>query len=558
MILSLDKTSQTLLDYLIQIEQPETITEISKNLCQSRRKVYYHLKKINQSLPDDTKKIINYPHIGILLNDDQKRACIELLSKSDTTQYVMSIEERQWLIIIYICISNEFITINKLMELVDVSHNTILNDLNNIRELIEFEQFNIHLRVKKFGGYYIECHLLSKIQFIYKILHEIHKSSSEAFKSLIHEKLLSNTSFSHYHSLEKKDFLKTLLKEISNDLGKILNRKDSEFMLQILPYLLMVSYNSGINAYNYELIRKDFILVQERIEYKVSEKLVSSLESEFNVSFDQMAKNIIALLLLSLRKDSDIHNVSNDYDDMRETLELFLSLFEHEYNINISKRNMLLNQLLTHCKSLLYQKTYNIPSDTQFTNNIKEKFNYLFMVTKRCITLLEEAWLIHMTDDDIAYIAIHLGGAIHNNPNSEIPVKKITLICDEGIGMRKFFLKQCQSYISNAYIDTVFTLEEFDSVKEILNSDIIISTSDAIETDIPVIFVNPILTNEDIIRIVSYRYSSNEINFYNFSNQLDLILKHYIRDESEQYNLRNQIEKLFLKELIQTLETKNF
>ena len=56
--------------------------------------------------------------------------------------------------------------------------------------------------------------------------------------------------------------------------------------------------------------------------------------------------------------------------------------------------------------------------------------------------------------------------------------------------MRKF-LKQCQSYISNAYIDTVFTLEEFDSVKEILNSDIIISTSDAIETDIPVIFVNP-------------------------------------------------------------------
>ena len=146
MILSLDKTSHTLLDYLIQIEQPETITEISKIFVNLDVK-YTITLKINQSLPDDTKKIINYPHIGILLNDDQN-ACIELLSKSDTTQYVMSIEERQWLIIIYICISNEFITINKLMELVDVSHNTILNDLNNIRELIEFEQFNIHLRVK--------------------------------------------------------------------------------------------------------------------------------------------------------------------------------------------------------------------------------------------------------------------------------------------------------------------------------------------------------------------------------------------------------------------------
>ena len=140
------------------------------------------------------------------MNDDQKRACIQLLNKSDTTHYVMSIEERKWLIIIYICISSEFITINKLMKLVDVSRNTILNDLNNIRELIEFEQFNIHLRVTKSEGYYIECHPLSKIQFIYKILYQIHKSSSEAYKSLIHEKLLSHTSFSHYYSLEKTNF----------------------------------------------------------------------------------------------------------------------------------------------------------------------------------------------------------------------------------------------------------------------------------------------------------------------------------------------------------------
>ena len=44
----------------------------------------------------------------------------------------------------------------------------------------------------------------------------------------------------------------------------------------------------------------------------------------------------------------------------------------------------------------------------------------------------------------------------------------------------------------------------------------IISTSDAIETDIPVIFVNPILTNEDIIRIVSYLHSSNEKIFITF------------------------------------------
>lgn len=557
-MLILDKTSYALLEYLIQLEQPKTITEISNHVNQSRRKIYYHLQKINQALPDDVDKIINYPRMGIILNSIQKHACTMLLNKLDKTHYVMSIDERKWLIILYICISPEYITINKLMKLVDVSRNTILNDLNNIRSQMELDQFHIQLRVTKADGYYLECHPLSKIQFIYKILQHIYNESSDIFITTIRDRLLSSTNFSNYYSKEKTDFLKQLLREMSHDLGKSLNQKDSEFMLQILPYLLMSYQNMIPSSYNLETIQKDFHLAQERIEYDVASKLVQKLEVEFDVTYDDMAKNIIAVLLLSFRKDIDIHNHSHDYDEMRKTLDLFLSLFEHEYRTTFTCRNTLLNQLLTHCKSLLYQKTYNIPSDAPFTNHIQHKFSHLFNITKRCVPILEKAWLIHMTNDDIAYIAVHLGGAIHNKYNNSIDDKKITLICDEGIGIRKFFLKQCQTYISKYYIDTVFTLEEFHSVKDILKSNMIISTSDAIETDLPLIIVHPILTNEDIISIISFIHTSTEKDLHAFSNKLENILKPHMHDEKERYTLRNQIEKVFLKELLHYLETKNF
>lgn len=39
----LDKSSSVLLNYLLQLTEPETIMAISRATGQSRRKIYYHL-----------------------------------------------------------------------------------------------------------------------------------------------------------------------------------------------------------------------------------------------------------------------------------------------------------------------------------------------------------------------------------------------------------------------------------------------------------------------------------------------------------------------------------
>ena len=62
----LDKKSYDLLSYLMSLNEPETIMAMSKKLKQSRRKIYYHLDKINdvitvrvksQPLPNCTVEI---------------------------------------------------------------------------------------------------------------------------------------------------------------------------------------------------------------------------------------------------------------------------------------------------------------------------------------------------------------------------------------------------------------------------------------------------------------------------------------------------------------------
>ena len=143
----LDKKSYRLLSYLVELQEPETVMAISKKLNQSRRKIYYHLENINEALPADVEKIISYPRVGILLSAQQKAVCQELLDELDDYSYVMSIEERLQLSLTYIAISKERVTIEKLMNLHDVSRNTILNDLNDIRSKLAAEEYDIHLRV---------------------------------------------------------------------------------------------------------------------------------------------------------------------------------------------------------------------------------------------------------------------------------------------------------------------------------------------------------------------------------------------------------------------------
>ena len=184
----LDKKSYRLLSYLVELQEPETVMAISKKLNQSRRKIYYHLEKINEALPADVEKIISYPRVGILLSAQQKAVCQELLDELDDYSYVMSIEERLQLSLTYIAISKERVTIEKLMNLHDVSRNTILNDLNDIRSKLAAEEYDIHLRVTKARGYYLECHPLSKVQYLYRLLYGIYTDGNRGFIAIVRKR----------------------------------------------------------------------------------------------------------------------------------------------------------------------------------------------------------------------------------------------------------------------------------------------------------------------------------------------------------------------------------
>lgn len=546
----LDRNSYDLLSYLIKLEEPETVMSISKVLNQSRRKVYYHLDKINEALPPEIPKIISYPRIGILLSSQQKAACRTLLADLDDYSYVMSIQERMLLSITYIAIAKDRATIEKLMQINAVSRNTILNDLNELRQRLSFEPYSIKLQATKSKGYYLDCHPLSKIQYLNKLLHTIYTDSNPNFIAMMRDKLRDFADLSSYFSDDISSFIRGELQVSQALLGKKINSQDIRFMVATLPYQLLSYQNLGLSEREQRDLLSEFSPIKERKEYEIAKHLNENLKREFHIELDEIETSLIAVLLLSYRKDRDMHLESHDYDDMRRVLSYFIDAFELDYHVCFKHKQLLLNQLLTHCKALLFRKAYGIVSNNPLTDQIKVKYADLFAMTKVCLSILENAWSIKMNDDDIAYITIHIGGELVHSETKPTPPAVLTLVCDEGIGVQKLFMQQCKQYLPHSKIEAVLTSEQFYSIADIMAVDLVISTNDSLDTQLPTLFVHSILRDDDAIKLIRFAKQRGQTGQDDFDKKLETYIRHYVKNDSDCYVLKTKIEGLINEELL--------
>ncbi|EQB24379.1 transcriptional antiterminator with PTS regulation domain protein [Streptococcus equi subsp. zooepidemicus SzS31A1] len=548
-VIILDKKSYDLLSYLIRLKEAETVMAISAALGQSRRKIYYHLDKINEALPSHVAQIVSYPRVGILLNSEQKAACQQLLNEVTDYHYVMKGDERRSLSAIYIAVATERVTLDKLMMINDVSRNTILNDLAELREELSSYNNKIQLHATKAKGYYFDCHPMALIQYLYKVLAGVYQGGNSSFIELFDHKLSETQGLSAYFSKEVLDYFHEYLFLSQASLGKTINIQDSQFMLQILPFILLSYRNMQLHSETKTALKRDFNLIWKRKEYQIAKALANELYHNFKLHLDDIEVGMVAMLMLSFRKDQDHHVESQDYEQMRATIGDFIDQLELRYQLHFTHKKDLLRQLTRHCKALVYRKAYGIFSINPLTDHIKEKYEELFAMAQSCAVILEQAWQIRLTDDDVAYLTIHLGGELrHSHADQE--KTKLVIVSDDGIGIQKLLLKQCQRYLPNCQIEAVFTTEQYQSVFDLMSVDIVVSTTDALEALVPILIVNPILSDDDIIRLIRFSKQGRLSDSSRFSLELEKAIETIVKDDADRYALKTKIEKLIHHELL--------
>ncbi|RDY27616.1 PRD domain-containing protein [Romboutsia weinsteinii] len=510
----INKRLEEILKILIKKDYATT-QEISKKLNMSRRTTYYDIEKLEHYLRINSVELKNKRTLGYYLSSKDKEEISKLL-KYASEDYILSPQERYLKIVIYILTYNDKLTIEKLCNLLQVSRNTVLNDLKDARSYIS----KYKLKIESDNGYEIKGDLKDRRYLFINLYNDY------------------GYLFKECEFLEEYNVLKETLENISPN---VLKERYIDYSLKYLT-----------NMYKHY--------------YKDCESLSFS-EDEINFLESLSCNNLAIDILVALRKvlnkdiaDSEIYYIQTFIIKDSEIKEFFLKQSikdKYIYEINMMVKEFekisciyiddykeLTNNIFNHLVPSIFRLRYGVYYPNYIKEEVKNKYKSTFQFTKQIVKNVEEILGCFFNDDELAFISMYFGGYAVKM-GVEIKIPKIVIVCNSGMATSQLLKNQIKDLFDLIEIKDILSLDEFNNYDK--SYDFAITTVDISKDNGNVIKVNPILNNLDKQNLIS-QISSTQSKF-NLGQQIVRRIMNSVERYSTVTNkdkLREEIENIIL------------
>lgn len=471
----LDYKDNYLLNLLISSDYVLNINDIQKLLGVSQRSAYYSISKINDYLANQGLPKLNHKRQeGIYIDPLVKEKLVNTVSQTLSELYVCTNSERNVLEILILLCKNEFLNISYFETVFDLSRNTILNDIKEIRKILN--TYNLALEYNNANGYTVVglpirirsviLNLISTYDYLFKII---------SF-GLYNEELVSQ-SYALLRVLEKE-----------------LNIRYVNTTLESLSVLISIIKMNELDPII--LNDEDKMHVESSLEYKAVAKNAGGFLDEKEYAY-------LALHLLGLRIHFAEEYELQEDDYVAEIVDFLISEFSKTTLIYFDEDRDLFNHLYTHMKQAMFRFKYGIIYQNELKEQIFKSYPQVANVTKTICKKLEKKIGYPIGDDDVTFIAMHFGGFLMREERSIAQIK-VLLVCLNGIATSKLLSKELEYLVGNIEIIDAVRLDEVQQYKD--EVDYIISTIPIKDPSIKdkTLIVNPILTDLDKSKIIAF------------------------------------------------------
>ena len=236
-------------------------------------------------------------------------------------------------------------------------------------------------------------------------------------------------------------------------------------------------------------------------------------------------------------------------DDSQRDIQLFelalhlVDLFERQTSCDISEKNELVNSLYMHFKLSMYYYQLSIQISNTLLEDVKENYGNLYQMIKNLCESMDDEFPFILTDSEISYITMHFGGHLKQVQGKFYALIRVLIVCPSGISTSTLLKREVEDLYANVTVIAATAAENIAQYKE--NIDFIVSTID-LDTDIPWIKVNAILTKDDkskIASMMSLNMQTYKLNKDNFSGLFSIIQKYV--DPTQMKNLKKDVYAYF-------------
>lgn len=498
-----------ILNILLQGNDYIKVDEIARQMNISKRSIYYDIYHINDWLTFyGLAELSIVRKKGIILDEETKKEIEDILEDSMAIDdYVLSPTERIGVIICSILYSENPVYIEQLMSFCNVSRNTIFNDLTVVES--ELQNYDLKLGYEPKTGY--------------EILGNIVKA--RAVYILYFNRLTPLYEDNHLYFMDKTEILDNI--KVLNKMEERLHTSYVAGVTTSLAAILPIVKRGGSGLVIKNLKRGDIESTRE-----------FSLIQEYFPDMEWVEKIYFCIHLLGARVTVNSNDLFHERprQEVYEVTKALVSEFEKVACVNFHDRDNLEQALFAHIGASLYRYQYGIQIGDSIGEDVIREYPDLFQITKLVSKYLEQMIGLPVPDKEIAFLALHFGAHL-TLPDGNGKHLRILIVCVNGISTGNMIRREVKKLLPDCEIVAVESARTIRNAQD--KCDVIISTI-KMKSVVPVIKINPILTQKDRENILSHPRIKNHVMQLDIRHLMEEI-NPYIQ-EKDRETVRKKIE----------------
>ena len=428
-----------------------TANELAQQLNLSIRTIKYYIKELNDEFDGG---IITSSQKGYTVKTPISKLLIQDIDIEDSPK------DRQSKILIKILNSSDKFDLFDLSEEMFISYSTLQIELKKIKH--QLSKFDLDMQVKN--------------NHIYIISTE--KNKRKLISSLLYNQ--SNIDFMNYATIQSLfpnidvNYLKTIIISILEENQYFIN--DYSLINFILHVTIMVDRIKHNNFTNYH---GEIPSVSEST-YKICKLLSEKIEERFSITFSEFEITELVILLISRANQinydtTNLVKVQNYIGTEVSTLvALILKKLNQIYFIKIEENSEIILRFSLHIKNLLIRASNNYLSKNPLVESIKIQAPLIYDISVTIASIIQEQTKLTINDDEIAYIAFHLGSLIETQKQLVTTLTAI-LYCPNYYQTAKTLATKLSEFFGKRLLIKDIVNEE-ESIPNPLDVDLIITT----------------------------------------------------------------------------------
>ncbi|EOD01531.1 Transcriptional antiterminator of lichenan operon, BglG family [Caldisalinibacter kiritimatiensis] len=411
-------------------------------------------------------------------------------------------EDRVFYIIRKLLNTNEFITLEELASDLYVSKSTIDKDIDKVEKWLN--KYNLKLVKKPNYGIWVEGNEL-----------QLRFSISDYFMDIKNRDSNSTCDTEYIKNILAIDIeeIKDIILEVYKDAPiKLSDIAFGNLVIHIAIAIKRIKENKKISLPSTEIKN-----LKSKNEYKIAEKIVEGLEKVFDINIPEAEKGYITIHLLGTKalRDEELDNHELEAaigEGLLGLIQRMIQEVNKVYKIDLSKDEKLVYGLALHLKPALNRLKYKMNLRNPLLKEIKEEYPHAFEMAVIACKVLEQDRKVKIDENEIGYIAMHLGAALERKKYIEKKlIRKVSIICATGIGTAQLLASKIKKTFPDIEIAGIYPSYKIDEVL-LKKPDLILTTVPVDIDEIPVIHVSSLLNKEDLERINNVIENSQVVN----------------------------------------------